>query len=97
VAYDCDLDKVEKIALEVAQEVIISMDGCIKTAEPLLRFQSFADAGIKFSVSFQITNYTEQFRIRHEFIKKLHARFRDEKIEVPSTVRTVFMKENKSE
>lgn len=93
VSYDSDLEKVEKVVLEVAQDAINSIDGCVPDPIPLMRFQSFGDSGIEFRVLIRINNFPDRYRIRHEFMKMLHKRFRQEKIEIPFPIRTIIMKD----
>jgi small-conductance mechanosensitive channel len=38
-----------------------------------------------------VREFESQGPVRHEFIKRLHRRFRDEGIEIPFPIRTVMM------
>ncbi|MFG1690596.1 mechanosensitive ion channel family protein, partial [Gemmatimonadota bacterium] len=74
VSYDSDLEHVEKVTLEVAREVLEAADGGL-AEEPVLRFREFADSSINFRVRMKVREFNDQFRIRHQFIKRLHARY----------------------
>ncbi|MQY09502.1 mechanosensitive ion channel family protein [Actinomadura macrotermitis] len=83
VAYGSDLERVEKVVIEVGQEVMAEVEGGVKDAEVLVRFHTFADAGIKFTTILRTGEFGDQFRIKHEFVKRLHRRFMAEGIEIP--------------
>ena len=92
VAYDSDLEKVEKIALEVAKKVQKSEKGAVKDYIPTLRFREFADSAITFTVNLRVKDRESRSRVMHNFIKALKTRFDKEKIEIPFPQRDVHMK-----
>ena len=83
VAYGSDLEKVERIVSLVAESVQDSVSGAVEGFRPAARFTSFGESGINFSVGLRAREYTDQFLLRHEFLKRLEARFRSEGIEMP--------------
>ncbi|MFD0854068.1 mechanosensitive ion channel family protein, partial [Actinomadura adrarensis] len=83
VAYGSDLEYVERVVTEVGNEVAKEIGGAVDDHETLVRFHTFAASGIDFNVILRITEFGEQFRITHEFLKRLHRRFQDEGIEIP--------------
>jgi len=83
VAYGTDLDKMERIVAEVGQEVQDSVPGAVEGFRPVARLVSFGDSGIAFSVGLRAREYTDQFLLKHEYLKRLEARFRAEGIEMP--------------
>ena len=87
VSYDSDLRAVERICLEVASEVIAESDDANKEFEPLVRFFEFADSNINFRVIFQGVDRVATFAMQHEIIMRLHARFKEEGIEINYPVR----------
>ncbi len=87
VSYDSDLKEVERICLEVAGDVIEESDDANKEFEPLIRYSEFADSNINFRILFQGIDRDGMFIIRHEIIMRLHARFKDEGIEINYPVR----------
>lgn len=102
VAYDSDLDKVEQVVLEVAQKIQddvtkdilvskgkIAEDESVTTADPGIFFHTFGDSAIEFSVTLNCKDFTHQYRMKHEFIKALTKRFREEGIEIPFPIVTV--------
>ncbi len=92
VGYDSDLEDVERIVLEVANELHQSMDQMNKNSTPSLKFRGFGESSIDFMVYFRGNKYGDQNPIIHEFVKKLHKRFNDEGIEIPFPMRTVIQR-----
>ncbi|MCU0845866.1 MAG: mechanosensitive ion channel family protein [Spirochaetes bacterium] len=94
VAYDSDLELVERVTLEVAGEIQRGIPGAVAEYEPIVRFTGFNDSAIGFNVILRAREYVEQFILRHEFIKRLQRRYEAEGIEIPFPIRTVYMKES---
>jgi len=92
VHYDSDLKKVEDVTMKFAKDFILRTDGCSKDDEPALRFQKFEENGILLSVIIKVNEYDLQFKVRHEFIKQLHALFKLESIAFAHPVRNVSTK-----
>lgn len=89
VAYDSDLEHVERVAKEEAKKVLTELEGGITDYDPAFRFQRFGDSSIDFMVVLRVKEYGQQFVMKHEFIKRLKKRFEEESIEIPFPVRTV--------
>ncbi|MFC4506961.1 MULTISPECIES: mechanosensitive ion channel family protein [Streptomyces] len=89
VAYDSDLDQVERVTMEVIAEVMTEITGAIPDHEPAVRFHTFGDNRIGFTVILGVGEFSDQYRIKHEFIKRLHRRYRDEGIRIPAPARNV--------
>ena len=92
VAYDSDLEQVERVTTEVAQSVIDDLDEANKDYDPIVRFQIFGDSSINFTVYMRAGRYGDHHPMIHEFIKRLHKRFDEEGIEIPFPMRTVVQK-----
>jgi small-conductance mechanosensitive channel len=82
VSYKSDLDKVEKVTVEVAREVLKKTEGAVPDFEPLVRYEEFGDSNIKFLVVLRVKSYTDRYMLTHEFIKALKKRYEKEKIEI---------------
>ena len=89
VSYDSDLDHVETVTAQVAKEVLQEIEGGVNGFAPVIRYNSFADSSINFNVVLRVKTVTDQYLIRHEFIKRLHARYRQAEIIIPFPTRTV--------
>lgn len=83
VGYGEDLDHVERVTLEVASEVLREVDGGVAEFVPVLRFHTFGDASVQFHVVLQARDYVAQGLLRHELMKRLHRRFREDGIDMP--------------
>ncbi len=95
VSYGSDLEKVEKITCEVAADVMKNVEGGIPEFSPFIRYNTFGDFSINFTVILRAREYVNQYLIKHEFIKHLHRRYQDEGIEIPFPVRTVILENKK--
>ncbi|MDH6629156.1 small-conductance mechanosensitive channel [Streptomyces sp. LBL] len=93
VAYDSDLEQVERVTCEVVTEVMTEITGALPDHEPLVRFHTFGDSRIGFTVILGVGEFSDQFRIKHEFIKRLHRRYHDEGIRIPAPARTVALQQ----
>lgn len=94
VSYDSDLEKVETVTKAVAREVMNEVAGGIPDFEPFIRYHTFADFSINFTVIMRGKEYTDQYLVKHEFIKRLHRRYHREGIQIPFPVRTLRLDPN---
>lgn len=92
VGYESDLKKVEKVTMEVGKEVMREVPGGVSEFEPFIRYHTFADFSINFTVILRAKEYVDQYLIKHEFVKRLHQRYAEEGIEIPFPIRTIYMK-----
>jgi small-conductance mechanosensitive channel len=92
VSYQSDLGKVERVTIEVAKQVLQEVEGGVKEFEPFIRYHTFSDFSINFTVILRAKEYVHKYLITHEFIKRLHRRYQQEGIEIPFPIRTVYMK-----
>ncbi len=92
VDYASDLEKVEKVTCEVAKEVMKKVNGGVPDFEPFIRFNKFNYFSIDFTVILRGKEFTDQYLIKHEFIKLLHKRYNKENIVIPFPIRTVIKK-----
>lgn len=81
VSYGSDLEKVEKITIEVAKEVMREVPGGVPEFEPRIRYHTFGDLSINFTVVLKAQSYVDKFLIIHEFIKRLNKRYQQEGIQ----------------
>ncbi len=99
VSYDSDLEKVERVTIEVAKEVMREVAGLTDEEMrpyPLIRYYEFGESSINFKAILKVKEFSQQYIVKHEFIKRLHKRFQDEGIEIPFPIRTIIMKRNQS-
>ncbi|MHB8868074.1 MAG: mechanosensitive ion channel family protein [Thermoleophilia bacterium] len=91
VSYDSDLEHVEEVCIDVARQVMEEASGAVTDAEPLVRFHTFSDSSVDLTVILRVGEFVDQFAVKHAFVKRLHARFREEGIEIPFPIRTVHL------
>jgi small-conductance mechanosensitive channel len=89
VAYDSDLEKVERAAVEVAREIQRSVPEADPEHEPFVRFHTFGASSIDANVILRSRAFTDRFPIVHAYVKALKARFDVDGIEIPFPQRVV--------
>ncbi len=92
VSYDSDLARVERVTIEVGQEVMRQVEGGVPEFTPFIRYHTFGDSSVQFTVILRGRDYVSQYLIKHEFIKRLHLRYRAEGVEIPFPIRTVHLR-----
>ena len=91
VSYGSDLEKVEKVTLEAARDVLKHSSAGVKDFEPAVRFKEFGDSNIIFAVVLKSADRLSQFQLKHEFIKALHKRFAQEGITIEFPARRLYL------
>jgi small-conductance mechanosensitive channel len=92
VHYDSDLRQVERVTCEVAKEIMGSVQGAVSSFDPFIRYHTFNQSSIDFTVILRAKTFVDNFLIKHEFIKALQARYRKEGIVIPFPIRTLELK-----
>jgi small-conductance mechanosensitive channel len=92
VSYNSDLEKVERVTIEIAKDVLASTVGAVKDFQPFIRYNEFGDFNIKFSVILQVQTAVDKYLVTHEFIKALKKRYDEEGIEISYTIRKLYTK-----
>ncbi|HEV2686771.1 MAG TPA: mechanosensitive ion channel family protein, partial [Actinomycetota bacterium] len=83
VDYASDLEQVEVVTKEVGIDVMRSVPGGVPDFEPLVRFNTFGEWSIGFTVILRAREVADQFLIKHEFMKRLLVRYEEEGIRIP--------------
>lgn len=89
VSYDCELDHVERVTIEVGKEVMQEVAGGVPASEPFIRYNAFQDSSINFTMILRGQTYVDQYMIKHEFVRRLHRRYKQEGIVIPYPIRTL--------
>jgi small-conductance mechanosensitive channel len=92
VDYASDLAHVETVVIDVGRAVMREVTGGVPESDPFIRYHTFADSSINFTVILRGREFVDQYLIKHEFIKRLHARFDREGIVIPFPIRTIAMR-----
>lgn len=93
VDYGSDLARVEQVTIEVARQVMEEVPGGVPGFEPFIRYNQFGDSSINFSVIMRGRQFTDQFLVKHEFVKRVHQRYAREGIAIPFPIRTLEVRE----
>jgi len=91
VSYNENLEKVERVTIEVAEKIQKNVKGCAKSFKPFIRYNEFGDSNINFSVILKVEKYGDKFLATHEFIKALKNAYDKSKIEISYPARKVYM------
>lgn len=95
VHYDSDLEYVEKVTREVGKEVMKEVKGGVPEFNPFIRYHTFADFSINFTVILRAKEFVDNYLIKHEFIKRLHKRYAKEGIIIPYPIRAINYQQEK--
>ena len=94
VAYESDLDHVEKVTIEVAKKVVAKIEGHDPQFIPFIRYSDFGESSINFKVFFKVIDFGAQYPIIHNFIKQILVRYNKEVINIPFPIRTLYHMNN---
>jgi small-conductance mechanosensitive channel len=93
VAYGSDLALVERLVCEEAAAIVAELEGEFEDWEPLVRYHTFGDSAIEFTIVLRAREFRDQYELKHQFIKRLKKRFDAEGIEIPFPQRVVHMED----
>ena len=93
VDYGSDLTHVERVVVDVGRHVMREVAGGVPEFEPFIRYHTFGDSSIDFTVILRAKEFVDQYLIKHEFVKRLHTRFNDEGVVIPFPIRTIAYRE----
>ncbi|MFC1480363.1 mechanosensitive ion channel family protein [Candidatus Omnitrophota bacterium] len=89
VHYDSDLEHVERVTIEVGEDVLKTVQGGVGEFKPFIRYHTFNDFSIDFTVILRVKEFVDGYLIKHEFIKRLHKRYNAEGIVIPFPISTL--------
>jgi small-conductance mechanosensitive channel len=90
VSYDSDLELVERVTIEVAKEVMQEIAPELINNEPYIRFHTFNDFSIDYTLYMRVSEFFDQRIGKHLFVKKLHKRYQKEGIQIPFPIQDVY-------
>lgn len=93
VDYASDLAHVERVVIDVGRDVMRAVPGGVSEFEPFIRYHTFGDSSINFTVILRGKEFVDQYLIKHEFVKRLHGRFHHEGIVIPFPIRTIAFRD----
>jgi small-conductance mechanosensitive channel len=93
VSYDSDPDVVERILIEEAVKGAQDIPGLLAKPAPLVRFNpGFGESSLELTLICQVSEFENQYPVQHELRKRIFRRFRQEGIDIPFPIRTVYLK-----
>ncbi|MFC2019290.1 mechanosensitive ion channel family protein [Chloroflexota bacterium] len=95
VHYSSDLRKVEEVTIDVAKEVMREVPGGVPEFEPVIRYHTYSDFSINFIVVLRAEEFRDGYIVKHEFIKRLHERYKTEGIVIPFPIRAINYEQEK--
>jgi len=96
VHYESDLERVEKVTIEVGEEVMKTVTGGVPEFKPFIRYHTFDDFSINFTVILRAKEFVDNYLVKHEFIKQLHKRYAKEGIVIPYPIRAINYDQEKA-
>ena len=87
VGYGSNLEKVEKVTLEVAKNTQKKVKGAVRSHTPSMRFTEFGDSNINFWVWLRAKDRLASFKVRSEVMKRMKANFDKEGITINDPMR----------
>jgi len=90
VAFDSDLEKVERVLLDTAQSALGAVPGLMKDPAPSVSFDpGFGDFALTYTLGFSVAEFADQFNVRQELRKRILRGFREQGIRIPFPTRTI--------
>jgi small-conductance mechanosensitive channel len=72
------------------------VEGGVEDFDPFIRYHTFSDFSINFTVILRVKEFVDNYLIKHVFIKKLHKRYAKEGINIPYPIRAINYAQEKS-
>lgn len=95
VSYSSDPERVERVLLEIGQQALAEMPQLDPSFAPVVRFTNLGEFSLEFLLIVRVKTFDDQFVVQHELRKRILKRFREEGIEIPFPVRTVYLKDER--
>ena len=93
VAYEEDLDRVETVCLDVLTTLRDEWETSVKDRDPVFSYLSFGDSNVDILIKLRTQTWSDSFALRHEMVKRLHARLNAEGITINYPARRLFLQE----
>jgi small-conductance mechanosensitive channel len=92
VAYDSDIELVERVLLEEAVKATAVLPSMLAEPAPVVRLEpGFGDSTLDFTLGCNVKEFGDQFLVRHELRKRILKRFQQERIDMPFPTRTLYL------
>lgn len=95
VHYASDLGHVERVTCEVARTIQQTVPGAVHGFVPFIRYHTFGESSIDFTVILRAEHLTDQFLLKHELVKALTRAFAAEGIVIPFPIRALDLQQER--
>jgi small-conductance mechanosensitive channel len=68
----------------------------VQDFDPFIRYHTLADSSINFTVILRAREFTDNFLVKHEFIKALTSTYASEGIVIPFPIRAINMDQERA-
>jgi small-conductance mechanosensitive channel len=92
VSYENNLEKVGQVTMDTAEMVLKETKGLSEGSAPFIRYHTFDDTDVRFTVIFRGKEFRDEEFIKRRFIQELQKRYEEHSIEMTFPVRTVYAK-----
>jgi len=97
VHYNSDLEFVEKVTLEVANQILLEHEWGVESYDPFVVYHTFDNSSINFTVMLRTKEYFNRFFVKSTFIKALHKRFNEVNIVIPFPITALNLQQEGAE
>ncbi len=98
VSYNEDPEKIEQILIEETLKAAREVPGLLAEPKPFVRFiPGFGDFSLDFTLICQVEEFVDQYLVQHELRKRIFKRFKEEGVEIPFPVRTIYLRKEQGD
>ena len=96
VGYQSDPDRVERLLVDEASRGAATIPGLLADPQPAARLiPGFGESSLDFTLVCHVRSFEDQPLVQHELRKRILHRFRQEGIEIPFPISTVYLKSDR--
>ena len=88
---EADPEQVEAALLDVVRQGMLEVPGLVADPAPYVWFEGFGEAGLSFTLNYQVADFAAQFPVRHALRKRILRRLREDGVELPAPRRSVIL------
>ena len=90
VAYESDLEEVERVVKEVGRRIQETVRGAVREYVPEMYYRKFGESNIDFRVTLRIERWEDRYAVTHAFIKELKKTFDERGIEISWPIQKIY-------
>ncbi len=89
VGYGNDLERVERVCMEVMNDLLDTNDGAVKEYGAWFGYDSFGESNVNFWLFIQAKDRLASYEVQSDLVKRLHGRLKEEEIVINYPVRSL--------